>query len=199
MLRTSLAQAQNFRPYPQFGNITMRSNFGHSTFHSGTAKLERRMAKGLYFSTFYTFSKAINSAANDNAGGGVLPIQNRSLGKGRAGYDRNPRYIGTINWELPVGNGKRFTSDNRVFRWMMSGLELSWIQTVESGNPLNFSFANASTNNYYPDYSGARRPDLVGTPDYDFGGSSGRRSRPGRTSASRSASMPNSAGISRTR
>ena len=51
----------------------------------------------------------------------------------------------------------------------MSGLELSWIQTVESGNPLNFGFANPPTNNYYPGFSGARRPDLVGTPVYNFG------------------------------
>ena len=162
------AAAQNFRPYPHLGSITMRSNFGHSTFHSGTIKLEKRMSKGLYFNTFYTFSKAINSADTDNSGGGVAPIQNRNLEKGRAGYDRNHRYIGTINWELPFGKGKRFNTGNRVVSWLMSGLELSWIQTVESGNPLNFSFANAPTNNYYPTFAGARRPDLVSTPVYDF-------------------------------
>lgn len=163
------AAAQNFRPYSHLGNITMRSNFGHSTFHSGTVKLEKRMSKGLFFTTFYTFSKAINSSDTDNSGGGVAPIQNRNLEKGRAGYDRNHRYIGTINWELPFGNGKRFLNGgNRAGRWLMSGWELSWIQTLESGNPLNFTFQNAPTNNYYPGFAGVRRPDLVGTPVYDF-------------------------------
>jgi len=171
LLRTgnNLAAAQNFRPYPHMGNITMRSNFGHSTFHSGTIKIEKRMSKGLYFNTFYTFSKAINSADTDNAGGGVLPVQNRNLEKARAGYDRNHRYIGTVNWELPFGTGKRFTSDNKVGRWLMSGWELSFIKTIESGNPLNFTFQNASTNNYYPGFSGVRRPNLVGQPVYNFG------------------------------
>jgi hypothetical protein len=162
------AAAQNFRPYTQLGNITARSNFGHSTFHSGTIKAERRMSRGLFFMTFYTFSKAINSADTDNAGGGVAPLQNRNLEKGRAGYDRNHRYIGTVSWELPFGKGKKFTSGNRVANWLMSGLELSWIQTIESGNPLNFTYANAPTNNYYPTFAGARRPNLVSTPDYDF-------------------------------
>ena len=162
------AAAQNFRPYPHLGNIDMRSNFGHSTFHSGTVKMEKRMSRGLYFMTFYTFSKTLNSADTDNSGGGVAPIQNRGLEKGRAGYDRNHRYIGTINWELPFGKGKKFQSGNRVANWIMSGMELSWIQTVESGNPLNFSFQNAPTNNYYPGFAGARRPNLVGTPVYDF-------------------------------
>ncbi len=158
-----LAAPQNFRPYPQFGNILMRSNFGHSTFHSGTAKLERRYANGMFFSTFYTFSKAINSQDNDNSGSGVAPIQNRSLEKGRAGYDRNHRNISTINWELPIGAKKRFQSGNRVLNWMMSGLEISWIQTLESGNPLTFSFQN-SPYNYYPTFAGNRRPDVISTP-----------------------------------
>jgi hypothetical protein len=159
---------QNYRPYTQFGDILMRSNFGHSTFHSGTVKLERRMSNGLFFSTFYTFSKAINSQDTDNAGTGVAPITNRSLEKGRAGYDRNHRYIGTINWELPFGKGKRWQPGNKVFNWIVSGMELSWIQTIESGNPLTFSFQN-SPNNYYPTYAGSRRPNLVRQPVYDFG------------------------------
>jgi hypothetical protein len=158
-----LAAAQNFRPYPQFGNVLMRSNFGHSTFHSGTVKLERRFSEGMFFSTFYTFSKAINSQDNDNSGTGVAPIQNRSLEKGRASYDRNHRWISTINWELPFGRGKKFQTGNRAVNWIVSGLELSWIQTVESGNPLNFSFQN-SPYNYYPTYVGNRRPDVVSTP-----------------------------------
>ncbi len=158
-----LAASQNFRPFPHFGNIMMRSNFGHSTFHSGTAKLERRYARGMFFSTFYTFSKAINSQDTDNAGSGVAPIQNRSLEKGRAGYDRNHRWISTINWELPMGKNKKFSPSNRAVNWMLSGFELSWIQTFESGNPLNFTFQN-SPYNYYPGFAGNRRPDVVSTP-----------------------------------
>ncbi|MFN7934059.1 MAG: TonB-dependent receptor [Bryobacteraceae bacterium] len=163
------AASQNYRPFPHFGDITMRSNFGHSTFHSGTIKVEKRMSQGLFFSTFYTYSKAINSADTDNSGGGVAPIQNRNLEKGRAGYDRNHRYIGTVNYELPVGRNKKFFSGMSGWKNALAGgWELSWIQTIESGNPLNFSFAN-SPFNYYPGFAGNRRPDLVSEPDYDFG------------------------------
>ncbi|MCC6586125.1 MAG: TonB-dependent receptor [Bryobacterales bacterium] len=163
------AAAQNFRPFPQFGDITMRSNFGHSTFHSGTVKFEKRMSKGLYFDAFYTFSKAINSSDSDNSGGGVAPIQNRNLEKGRAGYDRNHRMIGVLNWEIPFGKGKKWGAGLSGWKnTLMGGWELSWIQTLESGNPLNFTFAN-SPYNYYPGFAGARRPDLVGTPVYNFG------------------------------
>ena len=162
------AAPQNFRPYTQFGNITMRSNFGHSTFHSGTIKLEKRMSRGMFFSTFYTLSKTLNSSDTDNSGGGVAPIQNRSLEKGRAGFDRNHRWIATLNYELPFGRGKKFVNNSRAGNLLLGGMEISTIQTMESGNPLNFSFAN-SPNNYYPGFAGARRPNLVSTPEYNFG------------------------------
>jgi hypothetical protein len=162
------AAAQNFRPYPHFGDIFLRSNQGHSTFHSSTIKLEKRLSQGMFFNTFYTLSKCINSQDTDNAGSGVDPLGNRSLEKGRCGYDRNHRFIGVINYELPFGKGKRWANGGGVKNWIVSGLEISWIQTVESGNPLNFSFAN-SPYNYYPTFAGSRRPDLVSTPVYDFG------------------------------
>ena len=87
------AAPQNYRPYTHMGDVLMRSNFGHSTFHSGTVKLEKRFSKGFFFNTFYTFSKSINSQDTDNSGSGVAPIQNRSLEKARAGYDRNHRWL----------------------------------------------------------------------------------------------------------
>jgi hypothetical protein len=162
------AAAQNYRPYPHFGNIFLRSNQGHSTFHSSTIKLEKRLSQGMFFNTFYTLSKCINSQDTDNAGSGVDPLNNRALEKGRCGYDRNHRFIGVINYELPFGKGKRWANGGGVKNWIVSGLEISWIQTIESGNPLTFSYAN-SPYNYYPTFAGNRRPDLVSTPVYDFG------------------------------
>ena len=159
---TALASAQNFRPFSAFGDVRLRSNFGHSTFHSGTIKLEKRMSRGMFFSTFYTFSKAINSQDNDNDGTGVAPLQNRGLEKGRAGYDRNHRWLATVNYELPFGAGKKWASSGWK-KQAIGGLEISWIQTVESGNPLTFSF-DGSPNNYFPTFAGNRRPNVVSTP-----------------------------------
>ena len=157
------AQAQNFRTFPQFGDVRLRSNFGHSTFHGGTIKLEKRMSNGLFFNTFYTYSKAINSQDNDNDGNGVAPLENRRLEKARAGYDRNHRYIGVVNYELPFGQGKKFMNRGGFWNYLFGGYDVAWIQTYESGNPLTFGFAN-SPNNYYPTFAGNRRPDLVSQP-----------------------------------
>lgn len=153
------AAAQNFRPFSHFGDINMRSNFGHNTYHGGTVKLEKRYSQGLFFSTFYTFSKAINSKDGDNDGGGVAPIQNRRLEKARAGYDRSHRFNFTTNYELPFGLNKRWATSGWK-KYAFGGLEISLTQTLESGNPLTFSLAN-SPYNYYPGFAGSQRPDVV--------------------------------------
>ena len=152
--------AQNYRPFPKFGDVQFRSNFGHSTFHAGTVKVEKRFSEGMFFSTFYTFSKAIDSQDNDNDGSGVAPIQNRRLEKGRAGFDRNHRFVGTFNYELPFGaNKKWFTSGWK--KQVFGGFTFSVVQTLESGNPLTFGYANSAFN-YYPGFAGNGRPDVVG-------------------------------------
>ena len=157
------AAAQNYRPYPNFGNVNLRSNFGHSTYHGGTVKLEKRMSQGLTFSTFYTFSKAIDSQDNDNDGTGVAPLQNRGLEKARAGYDRNHRFITYTTYELPFGLGKKFMSGGGWKDKILGGYEIAYIQTLESGNPMSFDFAG-SPSNYYPTFAGNRRPNLLSQP-----------------------------------
>ena len=46
---------------------------------------------------------------------------------------------------------------------IFGGYDLSWIQTVDTGNPFGFTFAN-SPYNYYPTNIGTRVPNLVATP-----------------------------------
>ncbi len=174
-LRTRVfAAQQNFRPFPTFGSTRFRSNFGHSTFHSGTIKLEKRYSKSLFFSTFYTFSKAIDSQDNDNDGSGLAPIQNRGIEKGRATFDRNHRFIGTVTYELPFGKGKKWLNRGGWMHYIFGGYDIAWIQTIEGGNPLTFGFAG-SPFNYWDTFAGNRRPDVVRRPVlrdgwYDLGG-----------------------------
>jgi hypothetical protein len=158
-LRTAaFAAPQNFRPWPQFGDILLRSNFGHNTYHSGTAQMQKRYSRGMVLNAFYTFSKALDSQDGDNSGSGVAPIQNRGLEKARAGYDRNHRFVGMFTYELPAGRGKPFLNRGGILDALFGGYQVAWIETIESGNPLTFTFAN-SPFNYYPTFAGTRRPD----------------------------------------
>jgi len=141
------------------------SNTGHSTYHSGTVQYQKRHSRGLVLNSFYTYAKAIDDCDTDyGTCTGVAPVSNRNLNKGRAGYDMRHRFVTSATYELPVGKGRHFLNHGGVLNAILGGYELSWIQTVETGNPFGYSFAN-SPFNYYPTNIGARVPNLVGTPD----------------------------------
>jgi hypothetical protein len=141
--------AQDFRPYPHFGNVFLYSNFGHSSFHSGTIKVERRMRSGVSFTSFYTYAKSIDEASDDGTASGVT-YYNRRLEKARSNYDVRHRWVTYSLLELPFGRGKRWMNQPN---WFVNGLlgnwELNVIQTLEQGIPMTFTFAG-SPFNYLP-------------------------------------------------
>ena len=160
----AFANTQAYLPYPQFGSVNHLANTGHSSFHSGTIEYQKRYSQGLVLDSFYTFSKALDDCDNDGGTcSGVAPVSNRNLAKGRAGYDMRHRFVTSFSYELPVGKGRHFLNRGGFMDWVLGGYDLSWIQTVATGNPFGFTFAN-SPYNYYPTNIGSRVPNLVATP-----------------------------------
>jgi hypothetical protein len=149
--------SQNFKPYPQFGSVFLYSNFGHSSYHSGTVKVEKRLSKGYSITSFYTFAKSIDEASDDGAASGIT-YYNRRLEKGRSNYDVTHRWVTYALWELPFGKGRKWmNSANTLVNGVLGGWELNAIQTLESGLPMTFSYTG-SPFNYLP---GSNRPDMA--------------------------------------
>ena len=169
------ANTQAYLPYPQFGAINHLANTGHSSYHSGTVQYTKRYSQGLVVDSFYTYSKALDDCDSDyNVCNGVEPVTDRNLNKGRASYDMRHRFVTSFTYELPVGRGRQFRNRGGFLDYIIGGYDLSWIQTVDSGNPFGFTFAN-SPYNYYPTSGaspslssgvniGVRVPDVVATP-----------------------------------
>jgi hypothetical protein len=158
-------RAQDFRPFPHFGNIFHYSNFGHSTFHSGTIKVERRMTSGFHVTSFYTWAKSIDENSNDGAASGA-DYYNRRLEKARSDHDVTHRWVTYAMWELPFGKGQRFMRNaNPVVNGILGNWELNAIQTAESGAPLNFNFAGASS--VFLPMGGRMRPNMAPGATYD--------------------------------
>lgn len=149
-------QYQNFKPYPQFGQIQHYSNYGHNTHHGVTFRVERRYAQGFTLNSFWTWSKSLNDADDDGSVGGVT-FYNRRLEKGRASYDIHHRWVSTMTYELPFGTGRRFVNNGGWKNAVIGGWELVYSQTFQTGPPFTVSFAG-SPNRYLP---GASRPDQI--------------------------------------
>lgn len=147
---------QNFRPFPQFGTINHYSNYGHSTYHGGTWRVEKRYSSGMTLNAFYQWSKALNDADDDGTASGVT-FYNRSLEKGRANYDVQHRFVSVFTWDLPFGKGRRWMNGGGWKDWFLGGWDGAWTQTYQSGPPVTVTFAG-SPYNYL---QGASRPNQI--------------------------------------
>jgi hypothetical protein len=162
VLQSAYQNYQNYRPFPNFGEIDMWSNFGHSTYHAGTIKVEKRFSRGLTLTSFYTRSKAIDDCDNDQLCTGIT-YYNRSLEKGRAGFDLTNRSVTYATYELPFGVGKRFLNGGGWKDYILGGWNVTWAQTFQSGLPVTFTVAGSP--NPYLAGNGVQRPNLAGSLD----------------------------------
>jgi carboxypeptidase family protein len=155
--------SQNFRPYPHFGAVNHYSNYGHSSFHSATVKVEKRMSHGLSFASFYTFGKSIDEASDDATATGIT-FYNRRLEKARSNHDVTHRWVTYALIELPFGKGRKWGRDaNKLVNGVLGGWELNLVQTLENGAPFGFPFTG-SPNVYLP---GAARANMAPGKTYD--------------------------------
>ena len=146
------ARYQYYRPLTNWGSLSMQSNQGHSTYHGGSVRLEKRFSSGMTFQTYYTFSKAIDQQRSDFAGGGVDPLGNQRLEKGVGDYNRSHVWNGAIIYELPMGKGKPLLNRGGIWNHVFGRFEIGLVQTFQTGNPMTITFVN-SPYNYLPSLS----------------------------------------------
>ena len=140
--RATLAQA--LRPYPQYTDINTwdgnGDHSGHSTYHAGVIKLEKRYAAGLAFTTSYVFSKMLTDAdtywITDNPR--AADQGNRRLEKSIGSYDVTHNFKLGLTYELPFGPGKKWMSSGFGSQ-ILGGWRISSINLYSSGRPVAIS------------------------------------------------------------
>ena len=148
---------QPYKPYIQYGNVTYWGNLGHSTYHAGTWKLEKRLSYGLSFVTHFTYSKALDNATGD--GISARTAYNLGLEKARGDYDTTRRWVLSGGYQLPFGPGKHFGGSTKGWKArLIEGYELFTMTICQSGPWLTpgMGFQGVRTAT-----GGSSRPDLV--------------------------------------
>jgi hypothetical protein len=146
------------RPYPTLSanspidpglpltNINVYESDGNSSYQALWVTMTKTLSKGLQFNGSYSFSKSIDDNSR-NVQGLVIQDSNNIAGdRGLSDFDARNRFVVSAIYALPF-------QKNVLTR----GWQLSAIETLQSGNPLNFRLANTS-------FTGAQtlRPDLTG-------------------------------------
>ena len=159
---------------PLQGSRQIRTNGGHSTYHSGQFQLTKRFTDRLGFSVASTFSKTLDNGSevftyNNTSSLSAIPtiFGGDKFEKAVSLYDRPYRIVLTYYYMLPF-----FRDQKGMVGRALGGWKLAGITTFESGVPYNVS-AGVDTMGF----GGATRPDI------NPNGQAGVRARPDATSA----------------
>jgi hypothetical protein len=137
------------RPFPQFGGISGQQYTGHSDYHAGHIRVDRRLRHGLSVIGHYTFSKSIDvGGANFISGDSVYrDPRDIELDRGLSSFDVRHNAVVSYTWDIPVGQGRRFDLGHAFWNGLFGSWQFNGITTARSGTPftptLNINPANA--------------------------------------------------------
>lgn len=126
----------NFYPNPLVLGANTVANSGSSTYNGLQLELRRRTRGGLQYMFNYTFSKALSNTSGDNQTNlePLLDNNNPSLEKARSPYDITHSLKAAFYYELPYGEGKRW-SGGKLMNRVLGGWGLSGVWSYNSGGP----------------------------------------------------------------
>lgn len=139
------ANANLYRQYRGFANITQIENTTNFSYHSLQAALRMENRHGFSFQLAYTYSHEIDIQSTDltsttlaGSGGQLSNPFNPEYDRGSGGFDRRHIFNANYIYELPFF----LHSSNVLARTALGGWQISGVTTAESGVPINPNFGN---------------------------------------------------------
>jgi hypothetical protein len=128
------------RPWQQYVGASFIQTDGASNYDSMQFELQKK-AGNLILNTHYTFSNASGNTGN---------LENPYVPRfwNREQFNSRHRYVANVNYNLPVGRGKKYLGNtNRFADLAVGGWELGWVTYFQSGQYFTPSFAGADPSN----------------------------------------------------
>jgi hypothetical protein len=146
-------------PYPNaVSTIQLDESIGNSIFHSGSAQVTRRFARGISGSATYTLQKSIDDSST--LGGGVVQIENDVLAE-RAVTASVPHQMVSLNFNYQTLQGNQ---KSQFFWNLVRGWQLFGGYNLTSGTPFT---ATVSGDPSGTGIIGSARADATGLPVED--------------------------------
>jgi hypothetical protein len=126
----------------------VNSPYGHATYDSLQASLERRFSGGYQARFSYTWSKAIQIGADTLTDGRPyiqIPEYNH-LNRNVSPLDVPHNFSVTGIAELPFGTGKKWANQGGVSAALLSGWQVNGVLVMYSGEPFSVTAAGTSLN-----------------------------------------------------
>ncbi|HEY4047860.1 MAG TPA: carboxypeptidase regulatory-like domain-containing protein [Acidobacteriaceae bacterium] len=124
--------------YPYIAPTFYDRSVGSSSYHAMQFQMNKRYTNGLSYQVAYTWSKSINVGGDGWFGvEGTVPQDpyNPSAFGSRSVTGTDLTNVLAVNtlYEVPVGTGKRFSTGNRVFDYILGNWQINNIFVAHSG------------------------------------------------------------------
>jgi hypothetical protein len=137
------ANANLYRIYPGFANITRTENTTNSSYHSLQAALRMENRHGLTVQLAYTYSHEIDIQSGDltsstlsGSGGQLSDPFNQDYDRGSGLFDRRHIFNANYIYDFPFF----LHSSNALSRNLLGGWQFSGITVAEAGTPTNVNY-----------------------------------------------------------
>ena len=156
---------QQRRPISNFSFIQGSVAAGEAQYDSFQLKVERRFSDGLYLLNSLTLSKASDNAPGhletSNGDNSRVNFRNLASEYGVSGYDVPVNNTTSVVYDLPFGRGRRFGGGmNRILDAFLGGFQLTAINRVTSGRPVNLTYSPSAQFSVSGDIT--YRPNVIG-------------------------------------
>jgi hypothetical protein len=162
-------------PFPNWGIIYSTENAGNQSFQALQVEATHKGGHGLFFQADYTWAHDISDAQGDAPGGyggetnyGLSVVDRFDIGlnRGNVAGARQQRFLLTGTYDLPFGQGRRWSSSFGPVNAVFGGWSVNTITLLETGPYLtptiSCSFDQTNTD---PVAAGSVcRPDVVSNP-----------------------------------
>ncbi len=126
-------------PYPEYGaaGIQYLKNDGVANYHGFGTKLSQRFSNSLTTLFSYTWSKSLDDGSAIRGPGNDFVAQDarcRACDYGYSTFNVPHRFVASVLYMLPFGNGHRFLNRGGVLNQVVGGWQVSTITTLQSGS-----------------------------------------------------------------
>ena len=130
------SNTQPFRPYPNYGSITFRTNGARSNYHAGTVKLDKRFSHGLSFLTLLHLLE-----------GDRLQQQQQSdparLDRAESSNNRTHHVHRQHELRDSVRQGPQMDESRGMINAIFGGFDMVYLYRIQSGDALTFGFSGS--------------------------------------------------------
>jgi hypothetical protein len=166
----------NVIPFPNWGTMFSTENLGHQTYQALELQATHRLGNGLSYQANYTWAHSLSDAQGDapTAFQGEtrygLADEDRfaiSQNRGNVVGTRRNRFLLTGTYELPYGQGRKWSNSSSVVNGILGGWNLNTITLLETGPYLTPTMSvSEDQTNTNPSAAGVTvvRPDRIGNP-----------------------------------